>query len=151
MPVVARPDRPSKPAFIVGWVLTAVPGVFLFADAVTKLMQLPAVVAATTRLGYPKDVIVPIGVVLLTCTILYLLTRTAVFGAILLTGYLGGAVATHVHTDRGAFEVFFPDAQGVLLWLGLYLREPRLRVLVPLRMWAAGPDSPPFTPAEPSA
>jgi hypothetical protein len=151
MPVVAHPDRPSKPAFIVGWVLTALPGVFLFADAVMKLMKLPAVVEATAKLGYPKDVIVPLGIVLLTCTVLYLLTRTAVFGAVLLTGYLGGAVATHVHTDRGAFEVFFPVALGALLWLGLYLREPRLRVLVPLRMWPAGPDSQPFTPAEPPA
>lgn len=72
-----------------------------------KLMKLPAVVEATAKLGYAPEVIVPLGIVLLTCTILYLLSRTSVFGAILLTGYLGGAVATHVHTDRGAFEVFF--------------------------------------------
>lgn len=138
MPVVARPDTPSKPAFIVGWVVSALPVLFLFTDAVMKLMKLPAVVEATAKLGYAPEVIVPLGIVLLTCTILYLLSRTSVFGAILLTGYLGGAVATHVHTDRGVFEVFFPVALGALLWIGLYLREPRLRVLVPLRLWPAG-------------
>ena len=77
--------------------------------------------------------IVPLGIVLLTCTILYLVPRTAVLGAILLTGYLGGAVATHVRAGQGLFEILFPVVFGALLWGGLVLRDERLRELLPLR------------------
>lgn len=84
-------------------------------------------------MGYPEQVILPLGVVLCVCTVLYLVPQTAVLGAILLTGYLGGAVATHVRHEDGLFAVFFPAIFGALLWGGLVLRDPRLAALVPWR------------------
>ena len=81
---------------IAGWVLTTLPALFLLADAVGKLVKPEPVVKATTDLGYSESVIIPLGVVLLVCTVLYLVPKTSIIGAILLTGYLGGAVATDV-------------------------------------------------------
>jgi len=98
-----------------------------------KLVKPAVVVEATTQLGYPETVIIPLGVVLTACTLLYLIPPTAILGAILLTGYLGGAVATHVRVGHGPFEILFPVFFGGLLWGGLWLREPRLRVIAPLR------------------
>ena len=85
------------------------------------------------RLGFSESAIVPIGLVLIICTILYLIPVTAVLGAILLTGYLGGAVATHVRVGEELFPIFFASTFGVLLWLGLFLQDTRLRTLIPLR------------------
>ena len=88
----------------------------------------------TVKLGYPETVIVPLGIILLTCTILYVIPRTSVLGAILLTGYLGGAVATHVRVGDPLFtHVLFPVYLGVLIWGGLYLRDDRLPALIPLK------------------
>ena len=84
----------------------------------------------TTELGYPESVTVPLGCVLIVCTVLYLVPRTAVLGAILLTGYLGGAVATHVRVNHPLFETLFPVVFGALLWGGLVLRDVRLRALM---------------------
>ena len=98
-----------------------------------KLVKPQFVVDATVRLGYPENVIVPLGVVLLVCTVLYLVPRTSVLGAILLTGYLGGAVATHVRHEDSPFEIVFPFVLGALIWGGLVLREPRLRLVLPWR------------------
>src|SRR6202008_5004185 len=89
-------------------------------------------VEATTQLGYQESTIVPIGIVLVICTVLYLLPVTSVLGAILLTGYLGGAVATQIRAGQGAFPIVFPIIIGALIWGGLYLREYRLRSLLPL-------------------
>jgi hypothetical protein len=100
-------------------------------DGVMKLVKPRVVVEATVRLGYPESVILGLGIVLITCTVLYMIPATSVLGAILLTGYLGGAVATHVRVDEGLFSVLFPVIVGALIWLGLYLRDGRLRVLVP--------------------
>jgi hypothetical protein len=94
-----------------------------------KLFKPAFVVEATVRLGYPERVIFGIGVVLLVCTLIYLIPRTAIFGAILLTGYLGGAVATHVRAEQGWFEILFPVVIGILLWIGLALRDDRVRTL----------------------
>jgi hypothetical protein len=99
-----------------------------------KLMRPAFVVQATVQLGYPESVIIGLGVALLTCTILYLIPRTAVLGAILLTGYLGGAVATHVRIGNPLFShTLFPVYIAVLVWGGLFLRDERLRALIPLR------------------
>ena len=98
-----------------------------------KLGKPEFVVKATTEIGYPEDVIVPLGVVVLACALLYLVPRTAVLGAILLTGYLGGAVASHVRHADGWGAILSPVVFGALLWGGLYLRDVRLRALVPLR------------------
>jgi len=106
---------------------------FLLVDGAMKLMKPEIVIKATMELGYAESVIVSLGIVLLTCTILYLIPRTAVLGAVLLTGYLGGAVATHVRAGQGLFEILFPVLFGALLWGGLVLRDERLRELLPLR------------------
>ena len=84
-----------------------------------------------TRFGYPATLATPIGLTLLLSTLLYLIPRTAVLGALLVTAYLGGAVATHVRVGDGSY--LFAVLFGVLAWAGLYLREPRLRALLPLR------------------
>ncbi len=123
----------SKAAFWGGWVLGGLPALMLVLDAVMKLLKPEFVVKATVELGYPEASIVPLGAVLLISTLLYLIPQTAVLGATLLTGYLGGAVATHVRADEGAFKILFPAIFGALLWLGLWLRDPRLRALTPWR------------------
>ena len=84
------------------------------------------------KLGYPESVIVGLGIVLTLSTVLYMIPRTAILGAVLLTGYLGGAVATHVRVGNGWFEVLFPVLIGALVWAGLWLRDSRLRNLLPL-------------------
>jgi hypothetical protein len=102
-------------------------------DGVMKLFKPRVVVEATVQLGYPESVILGLGIVLITCTVLYIIPPTSVLGAILLTGYLGGAVATHVRVGEGLFPVLFPVIVGVLIWGGLWLRDERLGALVPLR------------------
>ena len=102
-----------------------------------KLVKPQFVVKATTKLGFSESVILPLGIVLLSCTILYFVPKTDVLGAILLTGYLGGAVATNVLVRRGWFDILFPVIFGVLLWGGLWLRDPRMRLLMPLKFLRA--------------
>jgi len=123
----------STSALWTGRVLSALPALFLLFDGAMKLVKPAFVVEATVALGYAASVILPLGVVLLGCTVLYLLPRTAVLGAVLLTGYLGGAVATHVHHQDGLFEILFPVVFGILLWGGLVLRDTRLRAVLPWR------------------
>src|SRR5262245_29425222 len=129
----SQSGRIPKGWFWAGWVVCALPALFLLADGAMKLVKPEVVVKTTVELGYAETVILPLGVVLLACTVLYLIPRTAVLGAILLTGYLGGAVATHVRAGHGLFEVVFPVVFGSLLWGGLLLRDGRLRDLFPLR------------------
>jgi hypothetical protein len=123
----------SKKRLWAGRILSALPVLFLLVDGLMKLMKPAVVVEATVQLGYPESVIVGLGIVVLACTVLYVIPRTSVLGAILLTGYLGGAVATHVRVGAGLFSTVFPIIFGGLLWGGLYLREDRLRGLIPLR------------------
>ncbi len=123
----------SRGAFWGGIVLGALPALFLLFDGAMKLVKPDFVVKATVEMGYSEGVIVPLGVVASVCAILYLIPQTAVLGAILSTGYLGGAVATHVHHQDGAFPILFPVVFGALLWGGLVLRDRRLRSLLPLR------------------
>lgn len=130
---VAEAVPTSKGKLWAGWTLTVLPALFLILDAIMKLAKPSFVVQSTIQLGYPESVIVPLGIVLLVCTILYLVPRTAVLGAVLLTGYLGGAVATHVrHSDPLFSHILFPVYIGVMLWAGIYLRDERLRSLLPL-------------------
>jgi len=132
-----RPDTQaapvSKKALWAGRIVTALPALFLLMDGVMKLFKPAVVVDATVKLGYPESAIIGMGIALVASTLLYLIPRTAVLGAILLTGYLGGAVATHVRAGEGLFPVLFPVFFGVLIWGGLYLRDARLRELIPLR------------------
>jgi len=112
-----------------GRVISALPVLFLLIDGIMKLVKPPVVVEATVKLGYSETVIVGFGIVLLACTIIYLIPRTAVLGAILLTGYLGGAIATHVRVGDPLFTIIFPVILGTMIWGGLYLRDERLRSL----------------------
>ncbi len=102
-------------------------------DGVAHLMKPAPVVEAFARLGYPLSASVEIGLLLLICTAIYVTPKTSILGAILLTGYLGGAVATHVRAGSSLFEKVFPVIFGGLVWLGIYLRDAKLRELVPLR------------------
>ncbi|HEV7788525.1 MAG TPA: DoxX family protein [Pseudonocardia sp.] len=126
-----RTDVPSRAAARTGLVLTVLVGLFLLFDSVTKLLRLPPVVAATVQLGFPAGQVAVIGGVLLVCLGLYLVPRTAVFGAVLLTGYLGGAVCTNMRAELPFWGyVLSPVYTGVLVWLALYLRSAPLRRLV---------------------
>jgi DoxX-like protein len=133
MQSATRSSSVSNKQLWVGRTMSAMPALFLLVDGAMKLVKPEVVIKATVELGYAESVIVPLGIVLLTCTILYLVPQTAVLGAILLTGYLGGAVATHVRAGQGLFEIVFPVVFGALLWGGLVLRDERLRELLPLR------------------
>jgi hypothetical protein len=123
----------SKTMLWAGRIMSGLPALFLLVDGVMKLVKPPQVVQATVELGYPESAILGMGIALLASVVLYMIPRTAVLGAILLTGYLGGAVATHVRVGAGLFTVVFPAIFGALLWGGLYLRDARVRALIPLR------------------
>jgi hypothetical protein len=118
----------SKARLWEGRIVSAVTITFLLFDATIKLMKSPFAVEATVQLGYPASVVCGLGVVLLACTLLYAIPRTSILGAILLTGYLGGAVATNVRVSAPLFtNVLFPVYVGVMAWAGLVLRDDRLR------------------------
>ena len=123
----------SKKKLWAGYVISALPTIFLLLDGILKLVKPAPVVEGTVRLGYPESVILGLGILLLACTVLYVIPRTSMLGAILLTGYLGGAVATHVRVGDPIFPILFPVVIGALFWGGLYLRDERLRALIPLR------------------
>jgi len=124
----------SKKTLWAGRIISALPILFLLFDSSMKLIKAAPVVEGTVKLGYPEGTIVPLGIVLLVCTVLYAIPQTSVLGAMLLTGYLGGAVATHVRVGDPLFtHVLFPVYMGILVWLGVYLRDVRLRALAPVR------------------
>ncbi|HTU89932.1 MAG TPA: DoxX family protein [Gemmataceae bacterium] len=133
MQAVTQTAPVSKAMLWTGYIMSFLPALFLLLDGVMKLAKPAPVVEATVKLGYPESVLFGLGIVLLTCTALYLIPRTSVLGAILLTGYLGGAVASHLRAGDGPFPVLFPILFGALLWGGLVLRDSRLRALLPLR------------------
>jgi len=110
--------------------MSAIPVLMLLFSAVLKFLKPPAVIEGFTRLGLPGDLILGLGILETACTVVYLIPKLAVLGAILLTGYLGGATLTHL---RVGDPFIAPVALGVLVWGGLFLREPRLRALIPLR------------------
>jgi hypothetical protein len=118
----------------IGRVLSALAVLFLLFDSVIKLLQLPIAIEGTTVLGYPASVVFGIGLVEAACLALYVIPQTSVLGAILFTGYLGGAIATHVRIGSPLFtHVLFPIYVAALIWGGLYAREDRLRSLIPIR------------------
>ena len=117
-----------------GRVMSGIAVLFLLFDGATKLMKVAPVIEATVQLGYPERSIVPIGVLVLVGTALYVVPRTAMLGAIFLTGFLGGAVATHVRVGNPLFShVLFPTYLAAFLWGGLALRDARLRALLTTR------------------
>ena len=124
----ARPKRGAM--FWAGWVLTVLLSLMLAMGGVLNVVRAQPAVEGLTKYGYPPGVLVPLGVVVLASVALYLVPRTAVLGAILLTGYLGGAVNTNV---RAGEPWFMAAVFGALVWLALYLRDARVRALMPLR------------------
>jgi hypothetical protein len=123
----------SKKQLWAGRILSGLPAAFMLFDGGMKLFKPAPVVKATLQLGYAESVIVGLGLVLLASTLLYLIPKTALLGAVLLTGYLGGAVASNIRAGQPVFNMIFPMFFGVLLWGGLWLRDQRLRELLPLR------------------
>jgi hypothetical protein len=120
----------SKTGLWTGRILSGAAALFFLMDGGMKLFKPPVVVQATVQLGYAESAIVGIGVLLLACTVLYLIPRTTIPGAILLTGYLGGAVATHVRVSGPWFNILFPVVCGCFVWGGLYLRDRSLRTVL---------------------
>lgn len=126
-------NTPSKSQLICGRILTGLIVLFMSFDAFGKFAKPQPVVDAFTHLDIPIGAAFTIGGICLVCTILYAIPKTAVLGAVLLTGYLGGAVSIHLRAGDPAFPQVFPIVMGVIMWAGVYLREPRLRQLMPTR------------------
>jgi hypothetical protein len=128
-------NEPHTAQLWAGGIISGLVTAFLIFDGVTKLIRIAPVVEASSKLGIPSETLPAIGLLLLLCTAFYVFPKTAILGAILLTAYLGGATAIHVRAAAGAFPVAFSVAFGLLTWLGLVLREPRLVKLILLRQW----------------
>jgi DoxX-like family len=128
------PTTTAPKARRAGYVLSALAVLFLLFDATIKVLQLPMAVQGTVQLGFPASVLFGLGVVQLICLAVYLFPRTSVLGAVLWTGYLGGAIATHVRVGDPLFShVLFPVYVAALLWGGLWLRDGQLRAVLPVR------------------
>ena len=134
MPLATQTAPVSKKMLWTGRIMTALVVLFLLMDGVMKLFNPAPVVEGMTKLGYPLSLTSVIGIVLLISVVLFAIPRTSILGAILLTGYLGGAVASQLRVGLPLFSnVLFPVYMGVLIWGGLSLRDERLRALIPLR------------------
>ena len=131
---VHAPIASTAPAARSVWVGRAMSGfivLFLAFDAAIKLLRVPAAVDGTRQLGYPESVVLPLGILQVVLLIAYLVPRTAILGAVLWTGYLGGAIATHVRIGNPLFShVLFPIYVAAFLWVGLWLRDRRLRAVL---------------------
>ena len=129
---VSRSVSATRLQLLTGRALSGLAAVFLLFDGAVKLFPIQAIADASLELGYQPDTIFGIGVTLLTCVVIYLIPRTSMLGALLLTAYLGGAVATHVRVENPLFtHILFPTYLAALVWGGLLLRKPALRVLLP--------------------
>jgi hypothetical protein len=116
-----------------GWGISGLMAAFMLLDALGKFAKAAQVVEAFARTGWPIELGAQLGTILLTCTVIYLIPQTSVLGAILLTGYLGGAVATNLRLGNPLFShTLFPAYFGVLIWVGLWLREPRIGATFPI-------------------
>lgn len=134
MTAISRAAPVSRNTLRAGRIVTAIPILFLVFDGATKVMRTRAVLDAFAQTGWSRSLAPVIGAILLICVVIYAIPRSAVLGAILLTGYLGGAVATNLRLGTPLFTyTLFPVYLGILVWGGIFLREPRLRSLVPLR------------------
>jgi hypothetical protein len=144
-PLICRSPRPpfdrpmeahmqTSTSIRIGRALSGLAVLFLLFDSIAKLVQVQPVIDGTLALGYPRTIVFTLGVILLACVIAYVIPRTSALGAILLTAYLGGAVATHVRVGNPLFShILFPTYLAAFLWAGLILRDARLRVLLPVR------------------
>ena len=123
--------KPGKTVWT-GRILSALMVLFMLFDAVSHLLKPAPVVKAFNRLNFPLDLSAPLAIIAIVCAVLYAIPQTSILGAILLTGYLGGAVATHFRARDPLFDTIFPIIFGALVWLGVYLRNARLRTLIPI-------------------
>lgn len=140
MSATTEPTSPNSPTpkastgtrvmFWAGCVISSLPVLLLTMSGVMKFVQPPMVLEGMDKLGIPVSVLIPIGVVEIGCVILYLIPQTSVLGAILLTGYLGGAIFAHVRANDAFLG---PILFGILVWLGLFLRDARIRALIPIK------------------
>jgi DoxX-like family len=130
MDTTAPSTSPSKAQLWIGWILSALPFLMLALSGVMKIAKLPMVVQGFAHFGLPDQLMIGLGILELSCAIIYLIPPTSILGAILVTGYLGGAILTNLRVGE---SVIGPAALGVLAWGGLFLRDPRLRALIPLR------------------
>ncbi|HEV2298862.1 MAG TPA: DoxX family protein [Candidatus Acidoferrales bacterium] len=133
MSTMAHAAPVSSKALWTGRIISAVLVLFLLFDSVTKLMKAAFVTQAFAQLGYPLRLAPVIGGILLVCIVFYVIPRTSILGAILLTGYLGGATELNLRSGNPWFETIIPVIVGVLIWGALYLRNPHLRALIPLQ------------------
>ena len=133
MQTAAQTLPSSTTARWAGRIISALAILFMIFDSGIKVLKLAPAVEATLQLGYPESLVIVIGIIELACLVVYVIPRTAIFGAILLTGYLGGALATNLRAGTPLFNVVFPIIIGALIWGGIYLRDAQLRALVPLR------------------
>lgn len=127
------PSRTSRGTLWTSYILSGLPVLFLLFDIVGKFLKPQPVIDASALLGFTEAQIPLLGLILLPCLVLYVLPRTAVFGAILLTGYFGGVEATHMIAGSSVDSFIFPVILGAMLWGGLYLRNAKLRELVPIQ------------------
>jgi hypothetical protein len=132
----AQMGATSKGMLWTGRVISGLAILFLVFDGVTKVLKVPAVMKAAAELKFSDGQIVEIGIILLICTAIYAIPRTAILGAILLTGYLGGAISIQMHAGNPVFETLFPGIFGVLVWAGIFLRDSRLRMLIPMKAYS---------------
>jgi len=131
---IIKTKKTSKSAIWTGYVLTYIAVLFMLFDSITKIMKTDQVVKATAQLGFPVEDIPVIGIILLVCIIIYVIPKTSILGAILLTGYLGGAVVTNLRISAPLFSnVLFPVYMGIIVWGGIFLRDELLRKIIPFR------------------
>src|SRR6267142_3004016 len=134
MDATSQVTSPSKGSIWTGRVISALIVIFLLFDSVLKFMKPAPVVATFAHLGLSMSLANPLGIILIVCALLYAIPQTSILGAILLSGYLGGAVCTHLRVGDPLFShILFPTYMGALLWLAIYLRDVRLRALIPFR------------------
>lgn len=126
----ANPAKSSKKMVIAGWVLTILPSLIFLSSATGKFIKPASMMDGLKHVELPEKLVTPIGVIELVCVLLYLFPRTAVLGAVLLTGYLGGAILTHFRVNDPSY--FMPLVLGIVVWLGLFFRDARVRALLPL-------------------
>jgi len=134
MDATSQVTSPSKGSIWTGRVISALIVLFLLFDSVLKFMKPAPVVETFAHLGLSMSLANPLGIILIVCALLYAIPQTSIIGAILLSGYLGGAVCTHLRVGDPLFShILFPTYMGALLWLAIYLRDVRLRALIPFR------------------
>jgi DoxX-like family len=126
----AQAESSSQKMIWTGRIVTVLASLFLLLDGLMKIVKPVQVLEATARLGYPVSSLTGIGVTLIACTLIYVIPRSSILGAILLTAYLGGAVASNVRAGSGWFEMIFPTLIAALVWGGIWLRDRQVRNLL---------------------